>query len=347
VRLVRRPRVTSSEALGRAAAEHLEVVLNRLDHVTERHAPASFKALVTDYRFADLAVEERLLSPHGIEVVAATAADAATLAREAADAHILLVQRARVPAAVIEAMAEGKGIVRYGTGMDSVDLDAARAKGLEVAGVHDYGTDQVASHALALILSAARRLPVLDRIVRDGGWDFTPSRPIFHFHEQTVGLVGAGRVGAATGTMLRGLGFEVAVYDPYLGDGAAAGFTRVGDLAELLARSDVVSLHVPLTGETRGMIGAAELASMKSHAWLVNVSRGGLVDQAALVEALSSGVIGGAALDVYAQEPPARDEPLFGLRNVVLTPHVAWYSEHSELDLRTKACAEVLRILGS
>ena len=306
------------------------------------------KVLVTDCRFANLAIEQELLGSRGIRVEKASSAREATLVAEAADADVLMVQRAHVPASVIQAMVHGKGIVRYGSGMDSVDLEAAQARGIEVAGVLDYGTAQVASHALALILAAVRRLPSLDHIVRSGGWDFTAVRPIYHFHEQTVGLVGFGRIGRGTARMLAALGFQVLVYDPYVSDGAAAaaGYAVAGSVAEVLAASDVVSLHLPWTPETHHLIGREQLAAMKPHAWLVNVSRGKLVDQAALVEALRDHVIGGAAIDVYEQEPPRADEPLFALPNVMLTPHIAWYSEHSERDLRTQACEHVLRILG-
>jgi D-3-phosphoglycerate dehydrogenase / 2-oxoglutarate reductase len=306
------------------------------------------KALVTDFRFLNLDIERELLGPRGIRVEMATSPSEETLVVEAADADVLLVQRARVPASVIEAMRHGKGIVRYGAGMDSVDLEAARARGIEVAGVLDYGTAQVASHALALILAGVRRLPLLDHIVRTGGWDFSASRPIFHFHEQTVGLLGFGRIGRATARMLGSLGFGVLVHDPFVAPEAvrSEGFDVAESVLDVLQRSDVVSLHMPLTPDTHHVIGRSELAAMRPHAWLVNVSRGKLVDQEALTVALAEGVIGGAAIDVYEHEPPSADDPLFALPNVMVTPHIAWYSEQSERDLRTQACNHVLRILG-
>lgn len=304
-------------------------------------------ALVTDCRFLNLEIEEEMLGSRGIEVRMAASPAEDDLVREAADADVLLVQRARVPASVIEAMRHGKGIVRYGAGMDSVDLVAAEARGIEVAGVPDYGTAQVASHALALILASARRLPLLHHIMRTGGWDFSASRPIFHFHEQTVGVVGLGRIGHATAKMLLALGFRVVGYDPMVAADvfSADGIERATSLDELLPASDIVSLHVPLTQDTHHLVGRAQMEAMKPHAWLVNVSRGKLIDQPALVACLREGVIGGAAVDVYEQEPPDPDEPLLQLPNVLLTPHIAWYSEQSERDLRTKACREVLRIL--
>lgn len=306
------------------------------------------RVLVTDCRFSNLDIENEILGSQGISVEMAEAADETTLVRAAASANVLMVQRARVTAPVIAAMTDGHGIVRYGAGMDNVDLEAARAHSIEVAGVPDYGSSQVASHALALIVAAARRLPLLDSLLRSGSWDFTPARPIFHFHEQTVGLLGLGRIGRATAGMLRSLGFTVIALDPYLPDEtfSSSGVQRVGDLAELLERSDIVSLHMPLDSGTEQIIGRDELAAMKPHAWLVNVSRGRLIDQAALVEALRERRIGGAAIDVFEKEPPAADDELFSLPNLLVTPHVAWYSVQSERDLRTKACNEVLRILA-
>jgi D-3-phosphoglycerate dehydrogenase len=230
-------------------------------------------------------------------------------------------------------------------GVDDIDVAAATARGVAVVNVPDYATEEVAAHAAALILASARRVPEADRLVRAGRWDdWHELRPIAPLSASTLGLVGVGRIGSELARQIGHLFGAVLAVDPSPAP-VPAGVQRVG-LAELLARSDVVSLHLPLTPATRHLIDAAALAAMRQEAILVNVSRGGLVDQAALAAALARGTPRFAALDVLDAEPPPAAEPLLRSDRVLLTNHVAWYSERAMRTLRHELadrCARVLR----
>ncbi len=245
------------------------------------------------------------------------------VASATADADGIVVALQPLRRAHIEAFGPAlKVIGRAGVGVDSVDLEAAASLGVAVVNEPAYGATEVASHGVAMMLALQRNLLRADRYVR-GGWsgglDLGPIKPV---DELTVGLAGCGRIGSVTACMLRGIVGEVLAYDP-LAPAVPAGVTRVDDLEELLGRSDVVSLHMPLTDETRGIINAKTIAAMRPGAILVNVSRGPLVDEKALAEALESGQVGGAGLDVFEVEPLPADSPLLAAPNTVFSPHMA------------------------
>jgi D-3-phosphoglycerate dehydrogenase / 2-oxoglutarate reductase len=226
-------------------------------------------------------------------------------------------------------------------GFDHIDIDAAEEHGVAVVSVPDYCTQEVADHALALLLGLVRGVVALDLDVRRGGWDARAAGPLRTLAELRVGIVGLGRIGGALATRLLALGAEVWAHDvlPVARDGV-----RFVELEELLAECDAVTLHVPLTRETRGLIGRAQIASMKPNALLVNTSRGAVVDVGAVLEALRAGRLGGAALDVLPQEPP----PVAPLApNLVLTPHAAYYSEAAEERSARLAVARMREILGA
>jgi D-3-phosphoglycerate dehydrogenase len=254
--------------------------------------------------------------------------DVGGLADLTAGASAVVVTLQPLRAAHIAALAPSVRVIgRAGVGVDTIDLEAAEAAGVTVVNQPGYGTREVASHAVALLLALQRRLCGLDDYVRRGWSGPAVLAPMKPLDELVVGLVGGGRIGRATAEMLKGLVGQILVYDPAgpsLPDGAEA-----VPLKELLGRSDVVSLHLPLTPETAGMVDDAFLATMSPGALLVNVSRGGLVDEAALVAALDSGHIGGAALDVFPTEPLPQTSPLLGAKNTLFTPHCASYSERS------------------
>jgi D-3-phosphoglycerate dehydrogenase len=226
-------------------------------------------------------------------------------------------------------------------GFDHIDIDAAEERGVAVVSVPDYCTQEVADHALALLLGLVRGVVALDRDVRQGGWDAKAAGPLRTLAELRVGIVGLGRIGGAVGTRLLALGAEVWAHDvlPVVRDGV-----RFVELEELLAECDAVTLHVPLTRETRGLVGRAQIASMKRDAVMVNTSRGAVVDVMAVLEALRAGRLGGAALDVLPQEPPMV-APL--APNLVLTPHAAYYSEAAEERAAVLAVARMREILGA
>lgn len=261
------------------------------------------------------------------------------------DAQAVVVTTNPLTAAHIAALGDGVRVIgRAGTGLDAIDLEAARARGLFVYHTPDYCTSEVATHALALILAVQRRVIEADRQARVDftGWRALGAIP--PMDELTAGVVGAGRIGRAVMDRLRPFVAHVITYDPYI-ESTPEGVERVGSLDDLLRRSDVVTLHMPLTAETRGMIGTRELGLLPDGAIVVNVSRGGLIDEADLRTALESGRLAGAALDVLVKEPPPADDPIFGAPRLVLSPHLGWYSSASERRVRTQVVDGVLACL--
>jgi D-3-phosphoglycerate dehydrogenase len=260
------------------------------------------------------------------------------------DADAVMVAQNPLTAAHIEAFGPNvRLIARTGSGLDAIDLEAAERRGLTVYHVPDYCTAEVATQALALILAVQRRVMEGDRIVR-AVEDWRAIGRVAPLDEQTAGVIGAGRIGRAAIARLRPFVRAVLAYDPYL-DAAPDGVELVPDLDAMLRRTDVLTLHLPLTDESRGMIGARELALLRPGAIVVNVSRGGIIDQAALVDALRSGHLAGAGLDVTDPEPPAADDPLMDAPNLVLSPHVGWYSTAAQARARTQSIAGIVALL--
>lgn len=295
-------------------------------------------------RYPDFSVEEEILAPLGATIVAGAGATSDEIVELAGDAAVILAGSGpRFDAATIGRLS-CLGIVRNGVGVETVDLDAARAAGMWVARVADYGTEAVAFHAVTLALAGLRRLLEADRRVRAGGWGFAELRPLHLPSALTAGVVGFGRIGRRAAELLAGLGFQVVASDPFTTVDAPG--VRDVSFADLLATADVVSLHAPAPEDGSFLVGAAELASMRPGSVLVNTSRGALIDQSALVAALAEGRPGTAALDVFAREPV--DASVFAdvSKHVVLTPHMAWYTEESERDLRVKAAHEARRLLA-
>ena len=234
-------------------------------------------------------------------------------------------------------------MARYGIGTDNVDLAAAARRGVVVTNVPDYSVEEVAVHALGLLLALARRLPEASALVAGGGWGLDGLRPIRRLSTQRVGLVGFGRIARRLAGYLTALGCEVVAHDPFVQPGP--GLPPLLALPDLLSRCDVVSLHAPLTAQTRGLIGAAELAMMKPTAVLINTARGGLVDTGAVIEALRAGRIRAAALDVLGAEPPAAGQLPGDLKGLLVTPHMAYYSEESIAESQRKAATQVIKVL--
>ncbi len=302
------------------------------------------RIVITECDHDSFAPEHELTDPVGAVLVLTQSQSAAELITNAADADAILVQYASITAEVMDALPRLRAIGRYGVGVDSVDVAAATARGIAVCNVPDYGTESVSDHAIGLTLAAARGIARLDRGVRAGSFDLTAVRPLFQTRGRVFGIIGMGRIGTATARKAAGLGYEVIGYDVAATPGIDFhGFASVS-LDELLERSQVVSLHTPLTEQTRGMLGAAELARMRTDAILVNTSRGGVVDGEALVEALRSGSILGAAIDVHESEPLPPGHPLTTFDSVVLTPHLAWYTEESYDELKRRTVANVLDV---
>ena len=265
-----------------------------------------------------------------------------------AGASGLVVALHRLPADLIQAIDPGVRVIgRMGIGTDTVDLEAAAACGLTVFNEPTYGVPEVASHAVAMLLALNRKLVPADRHVRQG-WrtgaalSLAPMPPL---DEMTVGIIGCGRIGTAVAAMLAPMVAQVLIYDPLRGEGAPAGAERLDHLDELLARSDAVTLHAPLTPQTRGILGRRELSLLPQGALVINVSRGGQVDEQALAELLANGQLGGAGLDTFGTEPLPADSPLLGAPNTVLSPHCAGYSERASWRLSTWTISDAIEWL--
>lgn len=287
-------------------------------------------------RYPDLSVEEGILGPLGVRIVSGDGGDADAIVAVAAEADLLMLgSRPRITDEVL-ARLRCHGIVRYGIGVDSVDLEAARRRGIWVSRVSTYGTEAVAVHALALAMAGFRRIVASDRWVRGGSWGFDHLRPLHLPSASTAGVVGYGRIGRYMAGLLSGVGFRVLVHDPYVTE-VEPGHELVEDLGALIAASDVVSLHVPGSADGSPLIGAELLALARPGSVLVNTARGSLIDPDALVAALAKGAPGVAALDVFPKEPV--DVSVFAsvADRMIMTPHTSWYSEESEHDLRVKA----------
>lgn len=304
------------------------------------------RTVVTDYDFITLEPERQVLEAAGVELVPTQSRSEAELIENCRLADALLVEYAVVSAPVVSALERCRVIVRYGVGYDSLDVAAATAKGIWACNVPDYSLDEVSSHALALMLALARKLVPLNSSVQAGQWDVQVAKPIFRINGQTVGILGFGRIGAALGRKVAALGCRVLANDPFLSaEQIAQRGGQAADLETLLRESDFVSVHSPLTPETRHLINERTLRLMKPTAYVINTARGPLVDALALARALRENWIAGAGLDVTEPEPIPADHPLIGLPNCLLTPHAAYYSEESFVDLKTLAAQEVVRVL--
>ena len=295
----------------------------------------------------DFAVERKVLATLDPEIICTNGEVASPAALEALkDADAVMVTLQKVTSATIAAMPRCKAIGRAGTGLDTIDLDAASAQGIQVVYVPDYGIDEVSTHAISLLLAQVRNVVGLVNATRAGTWPAGGGRTIYRLKGKTLGVIGFGRIGQAAAEKGKGLGLNVLVYDPMLDSSAV---DRLGvqavDLDTLARQSDLITLHTPLLDSTYHIINAEFLAKMKPTAYLVNTARGPLVDEAALLAAVQAGTIAGAALDVFEVEPIAADNPLLQEDRILVTAHNAWYSEEAKIDMRLRAVEDVVRVL--
>ena len=302
---------------------------------------SKYKVVVSDQVFPSVDLERELLAGIDAELSVATG-DVESVLATAADADAILNTYLPWTADSIAHLEKCRIIARYGIGFDNVDLKAAADAGIVVTNVPDYSVEEVATHALALILASLRKVVNADESVRAGTWSIDNFRPIRRLSTLTVGLIGYGRIARRIAAPLAALGAGVIAHDPYLQPGPD--LPPLLEFDTVLARSDIVSLHLPLTEETRGIIGTDALARMKPTAILVNTSRGPLVDLDALATALREGTIGAAGLDVFDVEPldAGRVE---GVPNLIVTPHMAYYSEEALAESQRKAATQVIKVL--
>ena len=306
------------------------------------------KVLVTDYAWSTLEPERNILSSIGADLIVAEDELETTFVKHAPNVDAILTNWAKVSTRVIESAIKCQVIVRYGIGLDNIDVETATRLGITVVNVPTYCLEEVSDHAMALILSLARKIPRLDQEVKKRGWDRNIGPQMYRLRGQKLGLIGFGKIAQLIVPKAQGFGLQVMAYSPTLTDERVQKFNvqRV-DLEKLVTTSDFISLNCPLTPQTHHLINAQRLQSMKPTAYLVNTARGDIIDNNALHEALNKGWIAGAGLDVLPEEPPSPDLNLLDLDNAIITPHAAFWSEESIYDLQVTAAEEVVRVLTS
>jgi len=299
----------------------------------------SLRLLITDRAWPDSAIERSLLEPLGIEVVEAPAGDEATLCRLAADVQAIACNWARVTARVIDSAPGLRIVSRMGIGLDNIDIPAATRRGIPVTNVPDYCVGEVADHALGLLLAAARRIAFFHHRTKQGEYQLSAAPPPDRLAGKTLGLVGLGRIAQNLAPKARALGLRVVAHTPS-GQDLGLGCPML-PLAELLAQSDYISLHLPSTPQTPHLFRLAQLEQMRPTAWLINTSRGALINEADLHTALQRQLIAGACLDVFDPEPPDLRQPLFHDERVIVTPHAAFVSPESLVELRQRVAQQI------
>jgi D-3-phosphoglycerate dehydrogenase / 2-oxoglutarate reductase len=298
--------------------------------------------------FGDIEIERKILRDIDAQIIHTKSLDTPEAEEAVRQAHAVMVTVQPVSRSLIQSMEQCRLICRVGTGLDAIDIPAATAKGIWVTYVADYSIDEVSAHAIAFLMAHARGLPDLIQSTRNGQWNGSIIEPRQRLRGLVLGLLGYGRIGQAVAEKARGLGVRVIAHDPYLAaTGAAPDAIELVDLETLLRTADYLSLHMPLTADNRKIINRDTLAQMKPSAFLINTARGPLIDEDALLEAVRSGQIAGAAVDVLEQEPPAPDHPFLHEERIWVTPHSAWYSEAAKVDVRHRGAEEVVRVLSN
>ncbi len=310
--------------------------------------PPSHRVMVTDYAWEDLDAERQILGEAGAELIEAKSEDEEELLSLVSDVEGILTCWAPVTGEMIERAERCCLIGRYGIGIDNIDIVSATDAGILVTNVPTYCIEEVSDHAMALLLACARQVCSYDRNIKQGRYDLSLGVPIFRLRGKTMGIVGLGKIGRALSRKAQGFGLQVIAFDPYISSqGSGEKAVKWVPFDHLLELSDFISIHSPLTVETRNMFDGPAFERMKRTAFLINTSRGALVDIAALGKALEEREIAGAALDVLPKEPPsAQDYPLLQQPGLIVTPHVAFYSEESLEELRTTTARQMADVLS-
>lgn len=300
------------------------------------------RVLFTDQNYPDLALERELFGNAGVELVVANCANEDEVLAAGRDFDAFLIQYAPITERVLAQLPRLGIVSRIGAGFDTVDTGACANHGVWLANSPDYGVGEVSTHALALALALVRNVVGYNRDIALGQWNYLSSGQLRRASEMTLGIVGLGRIGKRMAHVSRNVFKRIVACDPYLIDGDFPAYVERASLVGLFEQSDVVSLHTPLNDETRGMIDAPVLARLKPGSYLVNTARGAIVDVADLLAAVDSGILAGAALDVLPVEPVPADSRLLGHPKVILTPHAAFFSVQSEVELRRKAAQNIV-----
>jgi D-3-phosphoglycerate dehydrogenase len=305
------------------------------------------QVMITDCNHKDVAMEKTVFAEANLEFALHQCKSEVDVIKHCQGAVAVVNQYAPMNRKVFENLPSLKCIVRYGVGYDNVNVDDATEFGIQVCNVPDYGTDEVADHALALMLTLVRKLHTVLPATKAGSWDYKQTIPIRRARTQTIGVLGVGRIGGSFAKKVAALGYKVIGYDikwkdePHL----IPPTLEAVSFEELITTSDIISIHTSLNETTRMLFDQTLFSRMKRGVILINVSRGGIVDEEALVEALKSGQLASAAMDVAKQEPVGADSALLRHENLLVTPHMAWYSEEAALEMKRKAAEEAVRFI--
>lgn len=304
---------------------------------------SSYQVIITDCDHGSIEEEKKEFERLNVELILAQIKEKEEVIRVCKEADGLINQYTLLTREVLENLPKCKVISRYGVGVDSIDLQAATDLGIIVANVPDYCVEEVANHTIALILTLSRKTAFFDRKVKSNQWDFRLGIPIYRMKGRTLGLIGCGRIGMEVAKKMSAFGVKVVVFDPYLQK--TEEWIELKDLDTVLKESDVISIHCPLNESTRHLIGEREFQKMEKRPILINTSRGAIIDEKALIRALKEGLISGAGLDVLEKEPPDPTNPLLTMENVILTPHVSFYSVESISELKRRTAENVSSVL--
>jgi D-3-phosphoglycerate dehydrogenase len=302
------------------------------------------KVVITDCNHPSIEIERKMLSEINAELILSNCNTEEDIIKVAKDADGIINQRVSITRRVIKSLNKCKVIVRYGVGVDNIDIKAATEYGIIVANVPDYCVDEVSSHAIGLILGCARGIILFNSKVKEKRWGFSLAKPLFRTQGKTLGIFGLGRIGSAVAKKSIGFGLKIIACDPYVSKINTK--IKMVDFPQLLSESDFISINASLTDETWHSFGEDELRAMKKSAYLINTARGAIVDEKILYNALRERWIAGAGIDVLEKEPPDWDNPLLKLDNVIFTPHSAFYSEESYIELKTRTAKAVLSVLN-
>ncbi|MEI9478273.1 MAG: C-terminal binding protein [Deltaproteobacteria bacterium] len=302
-----------------------------------------YRVVITDCDHGSIKEEKEEFARIGAELILAQVQEEGDLIRSCREADGLINQYAILSRKVLENLPKCKVVSRYGVGVDSVDLKAATDLGMIVANVPDYCMDEVADQAVSMILALIRKTVFFDKQVKAGLWDFRSGIPIHRIRGKTLGLIGCGKIGLEVARRISGFGVKVIAFDPYIEKGP--GGIELKDFDSVLKESDVISVHCPLNNSTRHLIGQREFRKMEKRPIVVNTSRGPIIDEEALIRALEENLISGAGLDVLEKEPPGPEHPLLNRGNVVLSPHISFYSEEAISELKRRTARNVVDVL--
>ena len=307
-----------------------------------------YKAVITDYVWPNLDIETKILNDNDIEVVDCNTKNDEELKKELIDADAILFCFRDINADILSVAENCKVASRYGIGVDNIDISKCTDQGIVVTNIPDYCLEEVSDHAIAMILSLNRRISDHSNMVKDGRWnDLNLDIPVQRLSNSTLGIVGFGRIGKTIAKRVSGLGIKCVAYDPLLQSGTSIEGVSIVEFKDLLEKSDFITVHVPLNDKTYHLFSEKEFEQMKNTAILVNCARGGLIDEAAASKALSDNKIGGIGLDVIEDTSTSPNSPLFRNKNVIITPHTAFFSKASNEELQRRTAEEIVRVLGN